>query len=448
MPENKIKKVRQIGLIVLLLLLTLGGLAVALGSISSAPVQAAGSNNEPAEWQPISRPPLQQDACYCSSDIYECFNFETHEEAQACFDYCNSVGRGDVHGLDIDFDGLACESLPSAPTPLPGLQATPYTDPYLRDPVFRSLVNAQNVINNGNFQADFYFVPDLGFEPPDNGWIPNGWNWYKGQAYGKYNIYGNESFGLVCPDDFRLLTDSTLSLSFHMQSTDQPDARLGVYQTVNVAPGQSYLFVVSGTIQAQAGADSPDVNNRVEVLFDHTGGSDWQATPHEDWIWLPWKEQELEFNTSGPDDPDLAKVEGYYTIVKAQSNKMTVFIEAWRRLPNWRTTIFTVDCLSLAPLNQVDVGAVLPRLSQFSTTAVDAALKASPGVPASAAPASLQPVTGQPAPVPAAVQPPIAPPAGGILDTKSNWLLMTLASVVVISGLVGAGVWNARRRKE
>jgi hypothetical protein len=40
------------------------------------------------------------------------------------------------------------------------------------------------------------------------------------------------------------------------------------------------------------------------------------------------------------------------------------------------------------------------------------------------------------------------PDAGGILDTKSNWLLITVASVVVILGLVGAGVWNARRQKE
>jgi hypothetical protein len=40
------------------------------------------------------------------------------------------------------------------------------------------------------------------------------------------------------------------------------------------------------------------------------------------------------------------------------------------------------------------------------------------------------------------------PAAGGILDTKTNWLLITVASVVVIVGLVGAGVWNARRHKE
>ena len=48
----------------------------------------------------------------CNSDIYNCENFLTHSEAQACFDYCISQGAGDIHGLDHENDGLACESLP------------------------------------------------------------------------------------------------------------------------------------------------------------------------------------------------------------------------------------------------------------------------------------------------------------------------------------------------
>ena len=49
--------------------------------------------------------------CDCSGNIYNCSDFSTHAEAQACYEYCKSLGRGDVHWLDGDNDGIACESL-------------------------------------------------------------------------------------------------------------------------------------------------------------------------------------------------------------------------------------------------------------------------------------------------------------------------------------------------
>lgn len=45
----------------------------------------------------------------CSSDVYNCGDFDTQAEAQAVFDYC---GPEDVHRLDNDGDGVVCEGLP------------------------------------------------------------------------------------------------------------------------------------------------------------------------------------------------------------------------------------------------------------------------------------------------------------------------------------------------
>jgi hypothetical protein len=50
--------------------------------------------------------------CDCSGNLYNCSDFSTHAQAQACYNYCVSLGRGDVHRLDGDSDSLACESLP------------------------------------------------------------------------------------------------------------------------------------------------------------------------------------------------------------------------------------------------------------------------------------------------------------------------------------------------
>jgi hypothetical protein len=32
--------------------------------------------------------------------------------AQACYDFCAKPGYGDIHKLDDDSDGIACEELP------------------------------------------------------------------------------------------------------------------------------------------------------------------------------------------------------------------------------------------------------------------------------------------------------------------------------------------------
>ena len=50
--------------------------------------------------------------CDCSRNRYNCADFGTHAEAQACYEHCKSLGRGDIHRLDRDNDGIACEALP------------------------------------------------------------------------------------------------------------------------------------------------------------------------------------------------------------------------------------------------------------------------------------------------------------------------------------------------
>lgn len=58
-------------------------------------------------------PTTEPGPCVCTEgDLYNCSDFDTQAEAQACYDHCWALGYGDVHGLDGDNDGVACESLP------------------------------------------------------------------------------------------------------------------------------------------------------------------------------------------------------------------------------------------------------------------------------------------------------------------------------------------------
>lgn len=60
----------------------------------------------------VAPPPTSPPAsggCDCSSDSKNCGDFSTHAQAQACYDSCKP---GDIHRLDQNNDGIACESLP------------------------------------------------------------------------------------------------------------------------------------------------------------------------------------------------------------------------------------------------------------------------------------------------------------------------------------------------
>jgi len=47
----------------------------------------------------------------CNSNYYNCEDFSTHAEAQRVYESCGGVSN-DIHRLDRDKDGLACETLP------------------------------------------------------------------------------------------------------------------------------------------------------------------------------------------------------------------------------------------------------------------------------------------------------------------------------------------------
>jgi len=47
----------------------------------------------------------------CSSNVYNCTDFSTHTEAQSIYNSCGGASN-DIHRLDADKDGKACESLP------------------------------------------------------------------------------------------------------------------------------------------------------------------------------------------------------------------------------------------------------------------------------------------------------------------------------------------------
>lgn len=49
----------------------------------------------------------------CKEDTANCEDFPSQEAAQSVYDTCIQFDVGDIHQLDNDGDGIACESLPA-----------------------------------------------------------------------------------------------------------------------------------------------------------------------------------------------------------------------------------------------------------------------------------------------------------------------------------------------
>lgn len=61
------------------------------------------------ESKPLNTPTLiHEPSCDCNGNNYNCGDFNTKAEAQECFEDCGGI-KNDVHWLDDDKDGLACE---------------------------------------------------------------------------------------------------------------------------------------------------------------------------------------------------------------------------------------------------------------------------------------------------------------------------------------------------
>jgi hypothetical protein len=315
-----------------------------------------------------------------------------------------------------------------------------------------------NRFYNGNFEFGFYKTP--------LGRSPNNWGWFMNdQAAGKYGMFDYTDLKIACSDDLDASTKGKSALALQMNSTDQPNAWLGIYQVAHVTPGVDYVFSISGTIQVAFGFKPTGDNNRVYIAFDQNGGTDWRAIPEKAWQRLPWREQDIDFTGAVTDTEQVLQIDDYFTAITAQSKKLTVFIGAHRTYPNIRSSRISLDCALLLPLNKVSPYPYADPLSDFSAVAVDVALNSETPhatavtmmatqaklIPMASAPTVIQaaasshgnlPVTGQAA-VAAAI-----PQAGGIIDGKPQALPVAILALVVIIGLFGTGWWYSREEEE
>lgn len=74
-------------------------------------LETKAKNNKLGIWKETKKVAGTNNEYICSFNAYNCGDFKTHAEAQSVYELCGGVSN-DVHKLDRDKDGLACETLP------------------------------------------------------------------------------------------------------------------------------------------------------------------------------------------------------------------------------------------------------------------------------------------------------------------------------------------------
>jgi hypothetical protein len=152
-----------------------------------------------------------------------------------------------------------------------------------------------------------------------------------------------------------------------MAEASQPDRYAGVYQQVEVVPGQVYSLTMYGQIRTgYADVNQSSYGYRMQYALDHTGGDNWQAVPAEGWVELPWDEQQLH-------SPDVEFL-SYTTAISSTSDTVTLFVRVWNKWANPGEVQYTLDSLSLVGASRAGgtddqmIDQPLPTTGENNTT--------------------------------------------------------------------------------
>jgi len=214
---------------------------------------------------------------------------------------------------------------------------------------------------------------------------------FQSSQLGKYwNGFDNgaAAFSFHADDWPLVVTEGKSAQMMEIKNAVEPDRYMGIYQTGRVISGKAYTFTMRGLVRTNTGnVQETKFGYRMQVGFDLKGGQDWQAV--QDWVELPWDEQ-LRLQ-------DSFRFESYTTTLTAKSEKLTVFVRAWKKWGDAGEGDYNVD----------DVSLVGPAL--------------------------------------VAPQAPPIPSTGGVLftvwDTVRVW-----ATVALLLLLLGGAAWQVRRR--
>lgn len=298
-----------------------------------------------------------------------------------------------------------------------------------------------DLIINGSFEEGFQSEVGIGY----------GWGAFSnGNAAVGWNV---DSWGPV-------VIAGQYSQLIEIKDAVELDRYAGIYQTVSVVPGQLYKLTIKGLIRSAEGdVKLSNYGYRLQYGVDYDGGTAWELVNEQNWQEIQWDEQPLNDPLNG-----TYRFDTFETTITAKSDKLTLFIRAWKKWLNNGVGLYDLDEISLVGLKPEGVQAVagqvaavgeaqpepvLPeaqvQTSEHDTDLVPQAAEPEvvPGPTATAQPEPQAVPQATPAPQPTAGQLPVS--GQGKDDTMFNPIEI-LGAVLVLVLLTGAFTTLRQRR--
>lgn len=286
-----------------------------------------------------------------------------------------------------------------------------------------------NLVVNGGFEQGFQdFGVGYGWGAFSNGSAAVGWNV---DAWPQVVVAGKTS------------------QQIEIKNATDRDRYAGVYQTIPVVPGQQYKLTIKGLIRSEEGdIKKSDYGYRLQYGLDYNGGTAWELVDEKNWQELSWDEQPQSASSPNP----TYRQDTYETTITARSNKLTLFIRAWKKWLNNGSGLYNLDEISLVGPAPDGFQAAAGNDNSAQPAGSAAAPSGQTLANVSNQAVSSQPAPAQPQSTPAS-KPQTAPPAksaqlpvsGQGHDDSINWLMIMSVTVLVIL-LTGAVTTAIRRR--
>jgi hypothetical protein len=176
------------------------------------------------------------------------------------------------------------------------------------------------ILKNGSFEAGF----------SDDG-VGVDWETFKSGA-------ATISFSPETTDPF--LRDGQSAQRISIDRAYEANQYGGLFQTVEVVPGEIYTLTLHGQIRSGLGSEfSSSYGYRLQYALDESGAEDWRAITDTGWVELPWPEQSL--------DVSNITFSEYSESFTPQTETVTLFIRGWNKWPDPGLAEYTLDALSI-----------------------------------------------------------------------------------------------------